>query len=496
MIITLCLLSADLALHTRDPKLPPNVVVILVDDLGQRDIAPYGSTFYETPNLTRLASQGALFTDAYAACPVCSPTRAAILTGKYPQRTKVTDYLGAVADPSQWKANTKNLPAPTAVRLELSETTIAKVVKAQGYRTFFAGKWHLGGPGFFPTDQGFNVNKGGSERGGPYSGNKYFSPYDNPALSDGPVGEHIDNRLGMETAKFIRDNKDHPFFAYCATYGVHTPLMAKPKLLEKYRAKRKMLDLASKFIQDTTRETRQTQDSPVYAGMVEAVDETVGIILDELKSTNLERDTVVIFTSDNGGLSTSEGWPTSNVPLRKGKGWMYEGGIRVPMIIRWPNVAKAGSKVGTPVASIDLFPTIRAICGANPRLTHSDGADLKSILTSNRMVERDLFWAYPHYGNQGGEPAAAIRNGKWKLIEFEEDSRIELYDLSKDIGEKNNLASTQSKIAKEMLARLATWRKTVGAIRSTKNPGFDPTKPDARVVKRQGSARNSVSNPD
>lgn len=482
MITSLCLYTSQMATFQRDPKLPPNVVVILVDDLGQRDVEPYGSTFYETPNISKLAKEGALFTDAYSACPVCSPTRAAVLTGRYPQRSKITDYLGAVSDPTQWTRNTKNLPATTATQLELSETTIAEVVKAQGYKTFFAGKWHLGGSEFLPTDQGFDLNMGGSERGGPYSGGKYFSPYDNPALPDGPDGEQIDNRLGKETTKFIRDNREKPFFALCSTYGVHTPLMAKPALLEKYRAKRKQLGLSPIFVRDGFRDVRQNQDSPVYAGMVEAVDETVGLILDELKSSNLERDTVVIFTSDNGGLSSSEGSPTSNVPLRGGKGWMYEGGIRVPMIVRWPVVAKAGSKIKTPVASIDIFPTIQAISKASRMSAPSDGIDLRAVLTSRRPASRDLFWAYPHYGNQGGEPTAAIRSGNWKLIEFEEDGRFELYDLSKDISERNDLVAKEPKVVASLKARLAAWRKSVGAMRTSKNSNYDPSKPNARYA--------------
>ena len=485
MVISSIILLAIPQLATkRNPQLPPNIVIILVDDLGQRDIEPYGSTFYETPNLTKLARQGAMFTDAYSACSVCSPTRASLLTGKYPQRTGITDYAGAPTDPKAWKANTKNLPAPTSDRLETSFVTIAELVKPKGYKTFFAGKWHVGGAGFGPLNQGFDVNKGGSDRGGPYTGNKYFSPYDNATLPDGPVGEQIDNRLGMETAKFIRENKDRPFFAMCATFGVHTPLMAKPNLLAKYREKRKRLQLTDQWIQDGFREIRQTQDEPVYAGMVEAVDESVGLIMESLRECDLERDTLLIFTSDNGGLSTSEGWPTSNVPNRGGKGWMYEGGIRVPLIIRWPGVTKANSHVKTPAISFDFFPTVASILGDKPALQSSDGVDLKAILQGKQSRTRDIFWAYPHYGNQGGEPASAVRRGNWKLIEFEEDGRTELYDLAKDPGEMNDLAKSQPKIVAQLKASLATWRTKVGAISSSPNPAFDQTKPNGRISTR------------
>ncbi len=307
------------ALHAADVKKPTNIVVFLADDLGQRDLGCYGSTFYETPHLDKLAKEGARFTDAYAACPVCSPTRASLMSGQWPQRTGITDYIGAPQKPEGWKRNTKLLPAPYTDRLSLETPTLAKSLKSAGYATFFAGKWHLGPEGWWPETQGFDHNLGGVDRGGPYGGNKYFSPYGNPRLTDGPPGEHLPDRLATETAKFMETNKDRPFFAYFSFYDVHTPLMARDDLRKKYEAKRAKLALEEKWGREGERDVRLTQDHVVYAAMVEAMDQAVGKVLAKLDELGLRENTLVIFTSDNGGLSTSEGWPTSNLPLRGGK---------------------------------------------------------------------------------------------------------------------------------------------------------------------------------
>ena len=317
-------LAAGVALSA--PSRKTNIVFMLADDLGWRDLGCFGSSFYETPNLDRLAASGMMFTNAYAACPVCSPTRASIMTGKYPVRTGITDYIGA-AQPAKWSRNTKLLPAPYQERLALEETTIAEAMKERGYATFFAGKWHLGPEGYWPENQGFDINKGGIDRGGPYGGKKYFSPYGNPRLEDGPDGEHLPDRLGTETVKFIEANTDRPFLAYLAFYSVHTPLMARKDLEEKYRKKAEALKFAGpRFIPEGAREARQVQDHAIYGGMVEAMDQAAGKVLAALDRLHLTDHTIVVFMSDNGGLSTSEGSPTSNLPLRAGKGWMYEGG--------------------------------------------------------------------------------------------------------------------------------------------------------------------------
>nr|WP_206170896.1 sulfatase [Phragmitibacter flavus] len=461
---------------------PPNIVFFLVDDLGQRDLAVYGSTFYETPNLDRLAKQGMKFTDAYAACPVCSPTRASIITGKYPQRTGITDYIGAPA-PDQWKRNTKLLPAPYRDRLALNEVTLADMLKSKGYATMFAGKWHLGPEGFWPEDQGFDVNKGGIDKGGPYGGKKYFSPYGNPRLEDGPDGEHLPDRLAEETNQFIEASKKkgQPFFAYFSFYSVHTPLIAREDLVEKYKKKKEQMGLQAEWGKEGPREVRLVQEHAIYAGMVEAMDQAVGKVLDKLDELGLSDNTLVIFTSDNGGLSTSEGSPTSNVPLRGGKGWMYEGGIREPLLIRWPGVIKAGEVNDTPVSSPDFFATLMEASGAtldtNPVL---DGVSLVPLFKGESLTSRPLFWHYPHYGNQGSAPASAVRLGDWKLIEWLEDGRMELFNLKDDLSETNDLAGAQPDRVKELKAKLDEWIKEVGGLMPAKNPGYDESKPDGR----------------
>ncbi len=463
----------------------PNIVFFLVDDLGQRDLGCYGSSFYETPNLDRLAKEGALFTDAYAACPVCSPTRASIMSGQWPQRTGITDYIGASTKPEQWKRNTKSLPAPYTDRLALDTPTLAKAMKGAGYATFFAGKWHLGPEGWWPENQGFDINMGGIDRGGPYGGKKYFSPYGNPRLTDGPDGEHLPDRLATETAKFIETHKDRPFFAYLSFYSVHTPLIARDDLRKKYEEKRDRLGLTEKWGREYERDVRLVQEHAVYAAMVEAMDLAVGKVLAKLDELGLRDNTLVIFTSDNGGLSTSEGWPTSNLPLRGGKGWMYEGGIREPLLVRWPAVVKAGSVFGTPVSSPDFFPTLLEAANAKPQPDQTlDGMSLMPVFKGGTPPERPLFWHYPHYGNQGGAPSAAIRRGDWKLIEWQEDGRTELFNLAKDLSEQNDLAGKEPRRVTQLRDELHVWQQDVGAKFPIDNPDFDANKPSGREAKR------------
>ena len=464
---------------------PPNIVFFLADDLGQRDLGCYGSTFYETPNLDRLAREGLRFTDAYAACPVCSPTRASLLTGQWPQRTGITDYIGAPLTPQQWQRNTKLLPAPYTDRLALDSPTLAKSLKQAGYATFFAGKWHLGPEGYWPENQGFDINMGGVDRGGPYGGKKYFSPYGNPRLPDGPEGEHLPDRLASEAAKFIEANEDKPFFAYFSFYSVHTPLMAREDLQAKYEAKRQRLGLTAQWGQEHERDVRLVQDHAVYAGMVEAMDQAVGKVLAKLDELGLRGNTLVIFTSDNGGLSTSEGWPTSNLPLRGGKGWMYEGGIREPLLVRWPGVVPPGRVTGTPVSSPDFFATLLEAAGAPPQAHQTlDGTSLLPVFKGGSLPERALFWHYPHYGNQGGAPAAAIRRGDWKLIEWAEDQRVELFNLQADPGEQTELSRDQPGRTAQLRDELHAWQKQVGAKFPIPNPGYDPAKPSGRAAAR------------
>ena len=446
---------------------PPNVVFILVDDLGYMDIgANNPDTFYETPNLDKLAGSGMRFTNGYAANPVCSPTRYSIMTGKYPSRVDATNFFAG-------KRAGRYLPAELNDRMPLKEITLAEALHGSGYATFFAGKWHLGpDEQFWPTKQGFDVNKGGHRAGGPFKAGKYFSPYANPRLDDGPRGEHLTARLGEETVQFITANKDKPFLAYLSFYSVHTPLMAPKDLVKKYQAKAEKLGLVDKqafadeeqvWAQRKPRLVRTLQAHATYAAMVESMDRAVGRVLDTLDNLGLSDNTVVCMTSDNGGLSTSEGSPTSNLPLRGGKGWIYEGGIREPFLIRAPGVTSPGATCDVPVMSIDFYPTILELTGT--KHTHDvDGISLVSLLGGAQSLNREfLYWHYPHYSNQGGFPASAIRSGKWKLVERLEDGRTHLYDLSNDVGESKDVADSNSEKVTELRDQLHSWYQDVDA---------------------------------
>jgi len=473
-LLPACGVSRALAGDTQPRR--PNFVFFLVDDLGWTDLGCYGSTFYETPNVDRLAAKGMRFTNAYAACPVCSPTRASIMTGKYPARLRTTDYFGAPQPDTvqtHWTRNKPLLPARYLDRLPLEEVTLAEALKQHGYATFFAGKWHLGPEGFWPEDQGFDVNKGGIERGGPYGGKRYFSPYGNPRLPDGPDGEHLPDRLATETCRFIEEHRDRPFLAYLAFYSVHTPLMAREDLKAKYEAKAKtVMHDGPAWGKEGEREVRLVQDHAVYAGMVEAMDQAVGKVLDALDRLDLTQNTVVFFMSDNGGLSTSEGHPTCNLPLRAGKGWLYEGGIREPMMVRWPEHVRADSVCFEPVISTDFYPTMLEMAGlpAAPQ-QHLDGRSMVPLLRQQSpQKDRALYWHYPHYGNQGGSPGGAVRLGDYKLIEFYEDHRVELYNLRDDLGEKMDLSGAMPEKAAELRRMLHEWRNDVGAAMPMANP--------------------------
>jgi arylsulfatase A-like enzyme len=450
----------------------PNFVFILADDLGWRDLGCYDSSFYETPHLDRLASEGVRFAHAYAACPVCSPTRASLLTGKYPARMDTTDWFGAPQPDSverHWTREKPLLPAPYVEHLPLEERTIAEVLRDAGYATFFAGKWHLGGEGFLPEDQGFDINIGGHHRGSPPGG--YFAPYENPKMTDGPEGEHLPERLARETATFIRDNRARPFFAMLSLYSVHTPLQAREDLLRKYEARRDPgITDEERWGVEGERQVRLIQDHAVYAAMVESMDAAVGVVLDALRSAGIEDNTIVVFTSDNGGLSTSEGHPTSNLPLRAGKGWLYEGGIRVPLIIRWPGVTDAHTTCDVPVSTIDFYPTLLGAVGPLNDGEEFDGIDVAPLLHGETVPARELFWHYPHYGNQGGTPGAAILMDGFKLIEFFEDGRVELYDLANDSSEIKDLADEMPERVEAMRSRLHEWQRAVDAKFPAPNP--------------------------
>lgn len=468
LILSCCLLACT-PVFSAETKSKANVLFILVDDLGCMDIgANNPGSFYETPNIDSLARRGMRFTSGYAACPVCSPTRASLMTGRYPQRVGVTDFIGA-AQPERWKRDTRLLPAGYSMKLGLEETTMAEAFRQEGYKTFFAGKWHLGPKGFWPGDQGFEINKGGCGAGMPKS---YFSPYGNPMLEDGPAGEHLPDRLADETARFIEANRDRPFFAYLSFYSVHVPLVTRPELQRKYEEKARNLKIDARWGREGANEVRLVQENAIYAGMMESLDQAIGKVLSKLEELKLTDRTIVVFTSDNGGLSTAEGHPTSNLPFRAGKGWLYEGGTRVPMIIAAPGRVHPGVS-DTPVTSPDLFPTLLELAGLplQPR-AHVDGRSILPILRGGALPERPVFWHYPHYGNQGGSPGSAMRKGEWKLIQWFEGDRIELFNLKSDPGEKTNLASGEPSRVREMQRELDAWRKEVGARMPAPNPAW------------------------
>jgi arylsulfatase A len=428
---------------------PPNILLILVDDLGWTDLGCFGSRFYETPHIDRLASQGMKFTQAYSACTVCSPTRAAILTGKYPARLHLTDWIAGHVRPQA------KLQVPDWTRhLPLEERNIARALKPGNYATASIGKWHLGKEPFYPDQQGFDLNVGGCDKGQPPS---YFSPYRIPTLTDGPPGEFLSDRLTTEAIKFMEQNQDRPFFVYLPHYAVHTPLMAKPEVLEKYQQKA---------------QPAAPHTNAVYAGLIESVDDSVGRLLKKLDELKLAERTILIFTSDNGGLLPV----TSNVPLRAGKGSAYEGGVRVPLIVKWPGVTKPGSRCDTPVISVDYLPTMLEMAGVQadaPQVV--DGESLVPLLQQTGGLTRDtLYWHYPHYHPGGATPYSAIRQGDFKLIEFFEDQHVELYNLQDDIGEQHDLAEKLPDQAQALRTKLAAWRSQVGAQLPTPNPDYDP----------------------
>jgi arylsulfatase A-like enzyme len=445
-----------------------NFVFFLVDDMGWADPGCYGSTFYETPNIDKLASEGMRFTDAYAACPVCSPTRASIVTGKYPARLGITQWIGA-----------SNKPTPYLHYLPLEEVTIAEALKEAGYATGFVGKWHLAPPGqanvadFYPDHQGFDVNIGGDASGSPPT---YFWPYKRNKRRlttlppGGHKGEYLTDRLTNESLKFLEANKDKPFLLYLSHYAVHTPIEAKPALIEKYKAKAAKLPKheGPEFITMYGRyETRQVQDNPVYAGMVQSVDESIGRVLRKIDELGVAQNTAIIFMSDNGGLSTvPRGGPTCNLPLRAGKGWLYEGGIREPMIIKWPGVVRPGSVCSEPVTSTDFYPTMLQMAGLplKPK-QHVDGVSLVPLLEGTAKLNRKaIYWHYPHYHGSGSKPSGAVRAGDYKLIEWYEDNSIELYNLKDDIREQHDLAARMPQKAAELRGLLHQWLKQVKAI--------------------------------
>lgn len=457
-LISIALLSPNSTLAA--PKSKPNVVLIVIDDLGRNDVGCYGSKYYRTPNIDGLAQSGVKFNDYYAACPVCSPTRASIMTGKYPARLHLTDWLPGRAD----RPDQKLLKPQIRQNLPLEETTIAEALSKAGYVTGHIGKWHLGGEGFGPKEQGFQVNIAGDQTGTPLS---YFAPFKNaqgrfmPGLEQAEKGEYLPDRLALEAEKFIAANKDKPFFLYLPHYSVHTPMRAKEEVVKKYKADGRP----------------GTQNNPVYAAMVESMDDAVGRVLKKLEELKIADNTAVFFTSDNGGLSVVEGMntpATTNAPLREGKGYLYEGGIRVAMVAKVPGLEKKGAINKSIISSIDLFPTILDVCDVRNE-GKIDGVSFLPAFKGEVMnLERPVFWHYPHYANQGGRPGSAVRLGKMKLIEFAETGRQELFDVDADISENRNIAMDKPEVVKELSARLVAWQKDVNAQVNKPNPDYKP----------------------
>jgi len=446
---------------------PPNILFILADDLGWRDVGFMGSTYYETPNIDRLARGGMVFTSAYSGAPNCAPTRACLMSGQY------TPRHGVYTVGSSARGNPKGrrlVPIPNNPTLPSSVVTLAECLRRAGYATGHFGKWHLGGdPDTRPEGQGFDVNVGGNHAGHPRS---YFSPYKNPDIPDGPKGEYLTDRLTEEAVRFMRANRERPFFCYLPHYAVHTPLQAKRSLIEKYKKK----------------PPSGGQGNPTYAAMIESLDQGVGRLLAALDELGLAERTIVVFYSDNGGvggyreLGIRGAEITSNRPLRGGKGMLYEGGIRVPLAVRWPGRVPAGSRCDVPVTAVDFYPTLIEAAGAEPPAGQPlDGESLLPLLTRTGRLRRDaIFWHFPCYLQGGGNtwrttPGGVVRAGDWKLIEWFEDGRLELYNLKDDIGESRDLAPTMPAKADELHRRLVAWRREVGApVPTEKNPQFDP----------------------
>ncbi len=449
-----------------DKKIPPNVVFFLVDDLGWKDITCYGSDFYQTPNIDKLAEEGVLFTDAYSACTVCSPSRASIMTGKYPARINCTDWIEG------WKFPYAKLNVPEwTMFMDTSEYTMAEMFRYGGYETAHVGKWHLGEKEmYWPENHGFDINIAGWRKGAPNKNKKegfngYFSPYGNPRLKDGPDGEYLTERLAHDACQFIEQNKDKPFFLNFWFYNVHTPLQAKKEKVDKY-----------KQLIDTTK----LQQNPIYAAMVEHMDEAVGLVITKLKSEGLLHNTIIVFTSDNGGLIGKNYPKTNNYPLQSGKGDIYEGGIRVPAIITIPNAKRRGYVCDEPIISPDFYPTLVELTGLPipySAASSMDGRSLVPLLKGDSAFNRDaIFWHYQHYHIEGATPYSAVRKGEFKLIHLHEDNAYELYNIKNDIGETTNLVSVEKSKARELKLLLQSWKEQVEAQMGSDNPDYNPKK--------------------
>jgi arylsulfatase A-like enzyme len=518
LLFSSCFKNKALKNSTNEKK--PNVIFFLVDDLGWSDIGIYGSEFYETPNIDKLATEGVRFTDAYAAAHVCSPTRASILTGKYPASLNLTDWLPGRRDfPFQKLKNVEiNQHLPYDVN------TLPEMLKKNGYNTALIGKWHLGEEENSAFKQGFDFQLPKWNKGWPKEG--YDFPYGMEGLEEGDNGEYLTDRMTDEAIKYIEQNKEKPFFLYLSHFAVHDPIEGRKDLVEKYAAKLAKTKLPSRnpFILEANPDEKnskkrseldslleddeyngyrifsnesvkikQHQNNVEFAGMVESMDESLGRIQNKLKELKLDENTIVIFYSDNGGMSAAnfyypdrkiskkkldKAFATSNLPLRAGKGWMYEGGIRVPLIIKWPRKALQGAVSNVPVTSHDFFPTILEMVGIqtdNSVKNQTDGKSIATLLKGKKSLERDaIFWHFPHYSNHGNQsPGGAVRSGDYKLIEYYENGTIQLFNLVNDLSEQNDLSLKEPEKVKELKAMLHNWRAKVDAKMMLPNPDYD-----------------------
>ncbi len=475
-----CLLLACQSPPTPDraaTEQPLNVLFILADDLGYHDLGATGSTFYETPNLDRLAASSVVFDQAYAGSRVCSPSRASIMLGQFTATHGITDWIGAPAG-EDWRGYdrfTSHLPPPYDRVLPDTALTLAEAFQQDGYSTFFAGKWHLGGEGSLPTDHGFDINVGGNDKGSPAGG--YFDPYENPNLPNRRPGENLSMRLARETKDFIVDGNERPFFAYLSFYAVHGPIQTTEENWRHYRNKAVEGGTADQAYEMERRmPIRTVQDNPVYAGLVQQMDEAVGLVLDALDSLGIADNTIVVFTSDNGGVASGDNFSTSNLPLRGGKGYQWEGGTREPLFLRIGDRVTSGT-VKKPVIGADLYPTLTALAslGVDPPQA-IDGKDLTPLIRGEDWPERSLFWHYPHYGNQGGDPSSVILRGAWKLIHYWEDGNDELYNLGGGAQEEQDLASSKPDLVDELRSELLAFLENRNAAYPRPDPAYDTEK--------------------
>ncbi len=443
-----------LALQQNAVPARPNIVFFLIDDLGYGDLGCYGNTFCETPNIDRLAREGMRFTNAYASAPVCSPSRASILTGQWPARLHLTQWIPGVVYPHK-----KLRDAASLLHLQTGVPTLAEELRRSGYQTASIGKWHLGGDGYLPEDFGFDVNVAGDLHGRPPS---YFGPFHFHNLSGYTKDDYLTDVLTEKMDAYVRQAAAKgPFFLYMAEYSVHIPLEAKIAMIEKYRRKNGGKD----------------EPDPVYAAMIESTDLALGSLRATLQRAGVAANTVIILTSDNGGVGfqgRNLHRIANNGGLRAGKGFLYEGGIREPLIVRWPGVTRPGSLCDVPAIGADFLPTLAHLARAGAAPQPCDGIDIGGLFKGENAPTRDtLYWHYPHYSDQGGTPSGAIREGDWKLIEFFEDSHVELYNLALDPGEQYDFASSFAPKAEDLRRKLESWRATVNAAMPTANPDYD-----------------------